>query len=220
MGSLFLDITKDRQYTMQANSVARRSAQSAAYLILHALVRWMTPILTFTAEELWQEMPHNAEDQKLEYAQLTTWSDKLFSMTDDELLTNEQWDKVFKVREAVSKQLETLRNEKLIGSSLDAAVTVFTSGETLDVLNKLGSELRFVLITSGAEVTEATTAPEGAIEAADLSDTWIVASKSTGEKCARCWHHQPDLGINPEHPELCGRCADNVAGDGEVRHYA
>ena len=220
MGSLFLDITKDRQYTMQANSVARRSAQSAAYLILHALVRWMTPILTFTAEELWQEMPHNAEDQKLEYAQLTTWSDKLFSMTDDELLTNEQWDKVFKVREAVSKQLETLRNEKLIGSSLDAAVTVYSSGETLEVLNKLGKELRFVLITSGADVVEATSAPEGAIEAAELSGTWIVASKSTGEKCARCWHHQSDVGVNPEHPELCGRCNDNVTGDGEVRHYA
>ena len=220
MGSLFLDITKDRQYTMKADSVARRSAQSAAYLILHALVRWMTPILTFTAEELWQQMPHNAEDQKLEYAQLTTWSDKLFAMTDNELLTNEQWNNVFQVREAVSKQLETLRGEKLIGSSLDAAVTVYTSGEALEALNKLDKELRFVLITSGAEVVEATEAPEGAIPAAELTGTWIVATKADGEKCARCWHHQPDLGTDPEHPELCGRCTENVAGDGEVRHYA
>lgn len=220
MGSLFLDITKDRQYTMQANSVARRSAQSAAYLILHALVRWMTPILTFTAEEIWQEMPKDAEDSKLAYSQFTTWSDKLFAMDDSDLLSNDEWASIFKVRESVSKQLEVLRGEKLIGSSLDAAVKVYCSGDTLKTLNKLGNELRFVLITSGAEVIDAVTAPQGAAEVTDLKGTWIVSTASTDDKCVRCWHHQPDIGVDPEHPELCGRCASNVSGDGEVRHYA
>ncbi len=220
MGSLFLDITKDRQYTMQADSIARRSAQSAAYLILHALVRWMTPILTFTAEEVWQEMPKDAADSKLPYAQFSTWSDKLFAMDERDQLNNEEWATVFKVREAVSKQLEILRGEKLIGSSLDASVKVYSTGETLATLNKLGDELRFVLITSGAEIIEADTAPDNALSVAELASTWVVSEAATGEKCVRCWHHQADVGANAKHPELCGRCDSNVNGSGEARHYA
>jgi len=220
MGSLFLDITKDRQYTMQANSTARRSAQSAAYLILHALVRWMTPILTFTAEEIWQEMPKDEQDATLPYAQLSLWSEKLFDMSDDDVLTNDEWDTVFKIRESVSKQLEVLRGEKLIGSSLDAAVNIYCSGETLATLNKLGHELRFVLLTSGAEVIAAENAPEAATAVQDVTGTWTVSQASKDKKCTRCWHHQPDIGVDPEHPELCGRCVSNVSGEGEVRHYA
>lgn len=220
MGSLFLDITKDRQYTMQANSPARRSAQSAAYLILHALVRWMTPILTFTAEEIWKEMPKDSVDETLPYAQFSTWSDKLFAMDDSDQLSNEDWATIFKVRDAVSKQLEILRGEKRIGSSLDATVTVYASGEAFTTLQKLGQELRFVFITSGAEVIEAESAPEGLEVVADVSSAWVNAQVATDEKCTRCWHHQPDIGVDPAHPELCGRCVSNVAGDGEVRHYA
>jgi len=220
MGSLFLDITKDRQYTMQADSTARRSAQSAAYLILHALVRWMTPILTFTAEEIWKEMPKDADDKALPYAQFSVWSDKLFAMSHNDLLNNDEWATIFKVREAVSKQLETLRSEKLIGSSLDASVTVYSSGETLATIEKLGTELRFVLITSGATIIEADTAPEGTTPVAELASTWIHSEASSDDKCTRCWHHQPDIGVDSNHPELCGRCVSNVSGDGEVRHYA
>ena len=220
MGSLFLDITKDRQYTMQADSPARRSAQSAAYLILHALVHWMTPILTFTAEELWKEMPKDKADAELPYAQFSTWSKKLFAADDSDLLTNSEWETVFKVREAVSKQLETLRGEKRIGSSLDASVKIYSSGETLATLRKLGEELRFVLITSGAMVIEADNTPENALTIAELESTWIHSEASSDDKCTRCWHHQPDIGVDPNHPELCGRCVNNITGDGEVRQYA
>mgnify|MGYP000070699071 CR=1 FL=1 len=220
MGSLFLDITKDRQYTMQADSQARRSAQSAAYLILHALVRWMTPILTFTAEELWKEMPKDKADSELPYAQFSVWSEKLFSMDDTDLLTNDEWGTIFKVREAVSKQLEVLRGEKLIGSSLDASVTVYSNGEALTTLRKLDKELRFVLITSGATVIEADSTPENALAVAELESTWIHSETSSDDKCTRCWHHQPDIGVDSSHPELCGRCVSNVSGDGEARQYA
>ncbi|WP_051156087.1 isoleucine--tRNA ligase [Leucothrix mucor] len=220
MGSLFLDITKDRQYTMPADSQPRRSAQTAAYLILHALVRWMTPITTFTAEEIWKEMPHNAADKTLPYAQFSLWSDQLFTLNDNDLLSNDEWATLFKVREAVSKQLETLRGEGKIGSSLDAAVTVYASGEHFASLSKLQQELRFVLITSGATLVEADSAPENAVAINELPGIWIESQASTDEKCVRCWHHQPDIGIDPEHPELCGRCVSNVSGDGEVRHCA
>lgn len=220
MGSLFLDITKDRQYTMQADSTARRSAQSAAYLILHALVRWMTPILTFTAEEIWQEIPKNATDKQLPYVQFSEWSDQLFEHDETDQFTNEEWSRVFAVRDAVSKQLEVLRGDKKIGSSLDATIRIYCSGDTHKILNKLGSELRFVMITSGAEIIEATSAPDEAVAIADMDNTWIIAEASTDEKCSRCWHHQPDVGSNTEHLELCGRCVENVAGKGEARQYA
>ena len=220
MGSLFLDITKDRQYTMPANSQPRRSAQTAAYLILHALVRWMTPITTFTAEEVWKEMPHNAADKALPYAQFSLWSDQLFTLNDDDLLSNAEWATLFKVREAVSKQLETLRGEGKIGSSLDATVTIYASGEHFASLSKLQQELRFVLITSGANLVQADSAPETAAAINEVPGVWIESQASTDEKCVRCWHHQPDIGVDPEHPELCGRCVSNVSGDGEVRHCA
>ena len=220
MGSLFLDITKDRQYTMQANSTARRSAQSAAYLILHALVRWMTPILTFTAEEIWQQMPKSSADKQLDYAQFAEWSDLLFSHDTSDLFSDDEWSIVFKVRDAVSKQLEVLRSDKQIGSSLDSAVEIYCSGKTHEILSKLGSELRFVMITSGAEIFESSQAPADAIAIPDLEGSAIVAKASADEKCTRCWHHQPDVGEDSTHPELCGRCVENVAGSGEARQYA
>ena len=220
MGSLFLDITKDRQYTMQANSAARRSAQSAAYLILHALVRWMTPILTFTAEEIWQEIPKSDTDKKLAYVQFTEWSDQLFDHDKSDKFSDDEWSVVFTVRDAVSKQLEVLRGEKKIGSSLDAQVSIFCSGDTHRILSKLESELRFVLITSGADVVNSDSAPDSSVAISELNDSWIIADASTEKKCTRCWHHQPDVGVHSDHPELCGRCVDNVVGDGEARQYA
>jgi len=220
MGSLFLDITKDRQYTMQANSPARRSAQSAAYLILHALVRWMTPILTFTAEEIWQEIPKSDADRALPYVQFSEWSKQLFTYDSSDPFSDEEWSTVFAVRDAVSKQLEVLRGEKKIGSSLDAIVSIYCSGDTHKILSKLESELRFVLITSGAEVSNADSAPEGAVAVNDLEGTWIATEASADDKCTRCWHHQPDVGNNKDHPELCGRCVENVVGSGEARKYA
>jgi isoleucyl-tRNA synthetase len=221
MGSLYLDITKDRQYTMPANSQARRSAQTAAYHILQALVRWMYPILSFTSEEIWDSMYENSP-KSIDYVVLTEWYDQLFELGVSEALSIAEWDKVFAVRVAVSKQLEQLRKDGSIGSSLNAEVTVFASGETYQALSKLKDELRFVLITSDAKVELAEQQPANTIvaEGEDVKNIWLAVTASSAEKCVRCWHQREDVGSNSDHPELCGRCIENVAGDGEVRHYA
>jgi len=205
---------------MGADSTPRRSAQTAAYLILHALVRWMTPILAFTAEEIWQEAPKNETDAKLEFALLATWSEELFSLNDSDAINDSDWSAIFQVREAVAKQLEPLRSARDIGSSLDAEVTIFCNGTTLKSLQKLGDELRFVTITSAANVEPLANKAIDAVEAADIPDVWIQAKSSSAEKCVRCWHHQTDVGANNEHPELCGRCVSNLSDNGEERLYA
>ena len=221
MGSLYLDITKDRQYTMPANSLARRSAQTAAYHILQALVRWMYPILSFTSEEIWDSIYENIE-KPADYVALTQWYQQLFELGENEALTNKEWNKVFAVRIAVSKQLEQLRKQGSIGSSLNADVTVYASGETFQALSKLKDELRFVLITSNASIELAEQQPSNTIvaEGEDVKDLWLSVSASSAEKCVRCWHQREDVGSNADHPELCGRCVENVIGEGEVRHYA
>ena len=216
MGSLYLDITKDRQYTMQANSLERRSAQTAAYHILQALIRWMTPILSFTAEELWKKIP----SVQTEFALFSEWYDGLFELNESDMLTESEWQQVFAVREATGKQLEQLRKDKAIGSSLDAEVLIHCSGDTFDVLTKLGDELRFVLMTSATLVQHAKSQPADSITADGLENIWLQSMASLHKKCVRCWHHQETIGDHIDHPELCGRCVENVAGSGEARHYA
>jgi isoleucyl-tRNA synthetase len=216
MGSLYLDITKDRQYTMPSDSLPRRSAQTAAYHILRALTRWMSPILSFTAEELWKKMPF----EDAEFSILSEWYDGLFELGDTESITETDWQKIFAVREATGKQLEQLRKDKGIGSSLDAEVFVHCAGDTFDALNKLGEELRFVLITSAAQVQPAENQPDDSVEANGLDNVWLQSIASPHNKCVRCWHHQDSVGDHSDHPELCGRCVENVSGSGEERHYA
>jgi isoleucyl-tRNA synthetase len=216
MGSLYLDITKDRQYTMQADSLARRSAQTASYHILRALTRWMTPILSFTAEELWKKIPSEQAD----FAILSEWYEGLFELDADENITEADWQTIFAVREASGKQLEQLRKDKGIGSSLDAEVLIHCSGDVFNALNKLGDELRFVLITSATQLQQADSQPEGSTAVNGLDNVWLQSMASPNEKCVRCWHHRDDVGTHKEHPELCGRCVENVAGSGEERQYA
>jgi isoleucyl-tRNA synthetase len=219
MGSLYLDITKDRQYTMPANSLARRSAQTASYHILQALVRWMYPITSFTSEEIWDSI--YAESEKpVDYVLLTEWYDELFELGSNEALSESDWASIFEVRIAVSKQLEQLRKDGSIGSSLNAEVTVYASGDTFEALNKLEKELRFVLITSGANIESTDNKPTDAVEAEGASDVWLSVKASNAEKCVRCWHHQETVGSNVDHPELCGRCVENITGEGETRNYA
>jgi len=225
MGSLYLDITKDRQYTMPANSLPRRSAQTAAHHILQALVRWMYPITSFTSEEIWNSIYQDSSsaegsDKPVDYVLLTEWYDELFELGDNEALSESDWASIFAVRIAVSKQLEQLRKDGSIGSSLNAEVTVYASGDTFEALNKLDEELRFVLITSGAKVENADNEPTDAVEAEGVSGVWLSVKASDAEKCVRCWHHQASVGSNADHPELCSRCVENVDGDGEARSYA
>lgn len=218
MGSFYLDVIKDRQYTTKADSIARRSAQTAMYHIIESMARWLAPILSFTAEEIWQEIPGNHSESVL----VETWYDKLFELDDTETMNFEFWSQVQEIKTHVSKLLEQLRNEKKIGGSLDAEVDLYCNEKTFNLLNLLEDELRFALITSYVRVHEFNGAPDTSTACKlENGDTLkISVTASSHEKCVRCWHHREDVGQNAEHPELCHRCVENVAGDGETRSYA
>ncbi|MEJ2645830.1 MAG: class I tRNA ligase family protein, partial [Gammaproteobacteria bacterium] len=221
MGGFYLDVIKDRQYTTQADSHARRSAQTAMYLIVEALSRWLAPVLSFTAEEIWQQMP-GSRDPSVFFA---TWYElpALYAPESGEhpMFDMAFWERIFEVREAVGRELEKLRVAGGIGASLDAEVDLYCDDELHAQLERLGDELRFVLITSYARVHPAAERPAEAVEA-DLktAQLWVQVSTSAHEKCIRCWHHREDVGSHPDHPQICGRCAENVAGSGERRRYA
>ncbi|PWB34817.1 isoleucine--tRNA ligase [Pseudomonas sp. SDI] len=215
LGGFYLDIIKDRQYTTGTNSVARRSCQTALYHISEALVRWIAPILAFTADELWQYLP----GERNESVMLNTWYEGLAELPEGFELGREYWERVMAAKAAVNKELEIQRAAKAIGGNLSAEVTLFADDALSADLNKLGDELRFVLITSAAAVAPFAAAPADAVET-EVPGLKLKVVKSGHAKCGRCWHFRADVGSNPEHPEICARCADNISGKGEVRHYA
>jgi isoleucyl-tRNA synthetase len=217
MGSLFLDITKDRQYTMQAKSLGRRSAQTAAYHILQAMVRWLYPILSFTAEEIWQALP---QDNAPESVLFTTGYEGLAPLDSTSTLSADDWAQVFALREAVSKQLEVLRVAGQIGSGLAAEVEIYADLSADSAIAKMDKalELSFVFITSATHLQPYATKPA---EAVDLGNGMAIrAYPSSYTKCERCWHYCEDVGSHTEHPHLCGRCIENIEGAGEQREYA
>ncbi|MEW6353581.1 MAG: isoleucine--tRNA ligase [Pseudomonadota bacterium] len=218
LGGFYLDIIKDRQYTAPKNSLARRSAQTAIYTVLEAMVRWLAPILSFTAEEVWRHMPGARGTSVF----LETWDERLAQLpTAAHGMDLEFWEQARAVREAVSKELEKLRTAGAIGSSLDAEVDLYCAQGLYDLLAQLQDELRFVLITSYARIHPALEPPVHAEPAANLSGRlWIKAAPSAHAKCIRCWQHRADVGAVAEHPQICARCAINVDGPGEVRNYA
>ncbi len=216
LGAFYLDIVKDRQYTTKADSVARRSAQTAMHHLVEALARWVAPVLCFTAEDIWQHMP----GERGESVHLAEWYH--FPDLPASAAEAARWSRVMAVREAVSRELEKLRVTGAIGASLDAEVDLYCMPELCETLAGLDDELRFVLITSAARVHPLATHPAEALEL-DLDEGGrlaIVARPSTHAKCGRCWHRREDVGENIDHPQLCGRCVDNVAGDGETRRHA
>ncbi len=215
LGSFYLDVTKDRQYTCRENSLPRRSAQTTMYHIAEALVRWLAPILSFTADEIWQYLP-GARDESVF---LQTWYQGLVPLDDQSALNRGFWDQVMRVREAVSKELERLRERGEIGSSLDAEVSLYGDADTCKLLAHLGDELRFVLITSYAEVLPAWEAPADAV-ATELVGLRLKVVVSDKIKCIRCWHRRREVGQTTNHMQLCRRCIENVAGPGEVRLFA
>jgi isoleucyl-tRNA synthetase len=220
LGGFYLDIIKDRQYTMQKNSLGRRSAQTALYYIAEAMVRWFAPILSFTAEEIWRYLP----GERTESVFLNTWY-KL-----PEIKKNAQaWDILMTVREAVNKEIEKYRNANEIGSALEAEVELYCEPDSaLDkMLRALANELRFVLITSEAQVLPFAARGVDAITLAIMIENQnnslaikITPVAQTRQKCARCWHRRVDVGSEVNHPEICARCVENVAGAGEQRYYA
>ena len=211
LGGLYLDVIKDRLYTTPARSHARRSAQTAMWHIAEAMVRWLAPVLSFTADEAWKHLP----GERAESVFLSTWH-VLPAVAADPI----DWDSLLALRTAVGRELEGLRAAGTIGAPLDAEVDVYCTPPQLVRLSALGDELRFLLITSAARVHAAGAAPDGATPAAGLEGTWLRVRASEAAKCVRCWHHSPAVGTIAEHPELCDRCVSNLAGPGEGRRYA
>ena len=203
LGAFYLDILKDRLYTTQADSHARRSAQTALYHITRSLVLLISPILCFTGEEAWDIIGGGEEDSVLFH----TWHEfpSINEKSEEALL--KKWQAVREVREAVTAAIEPLRADKSVGSSLQAEVAVTAPDTLAGYLKALGEELRFALLVSEVSVAK--------------GDELTVAAKvSGGEKCERCWHYTDDVGSVAAHPTLCARCAENVSGKGETRHYA
>ncbi len=216
MGAFYLDIIKDRLYTTQRASRPRRSAQTAMLHILEALVRWIAPVLSYTAEEIWQHMGGDREDSVF----MATYYEGLFELDDSEG-ERRRWQHLIAVRDEVSKAVEKLRASGAARSALAVEASVWADGELAEALEWVGDELRFVLITSDARFADLEAAPAG-IETATLPGGRIAVAVEPSQhaKCVRCWQQRPDVGQSQEHPELCGRCIENVDGSGEARRMA
>ncbi|MBA3564134.1 MAG: isoleucine--tRNA ligase [Gammaproteobacteria bacterium] len=212
MGGFYLDVIKDRLYTMQTDSIARRSAQTAMHHVAEAMVRWVAPVLSFTADEIWRALP----GERAKSVFLTTWHE----LPEIAAGTSIDWDAVLEAREAVARELEQLRNAGRIGSGLEAEVDLYCGLRRYDALAALGDELRFVMITSEARVHEAAERGIDAVAAETADELWIEVAPSGHAKCARCWHRRADVGGDPAHPEICARCVENVIGEGERRRIA
>jgi isoleucyl-tRNA synthetase len=211
-------VVKDRMYTMRVDSPARKSAQTAMYHIAESMVRWLAPILSFTAEEIWRFLPGKRPDSVF----LTTWHD-----TPDVQRDGLDWAALLHLRGDVTRELEKLRVEGSIGSPLDAEVDLYCEPDDFARFNALGDELRFLLITSAARVHEVLHLPEGSVptthgplHGGKPPRVSFAVKPTAAVKCVRCWQRRPDVGVNPEHPELCGRCVTNVDGPGEQRKFA
>ncbi len=214
MGGFYLDIIKDRLYTAKTDGLARRSAQTALYHLSEAFVRWITPILSFTADEIWGYMPGERDASVF----TALWYDEITELAQGQPMGREYWQQAMRVKTAVNKELEAARVEGKIGSGLDAQVSLYCSEELQQALAQLQDELRFVLITSSAQaLLDDGRSPGNQTEVSGLRVAVHALDKS---KCGRCWHRSDDVGISEEYQELCGRCVENAFAEGEARRYA
>jgi isoleucyl-tRNA synthetase len=214
MGGFYLDIVKDRQYTTPEDSLARRSGQTAMYHLAEMLVRWLSPIMSFTADEIWKYLP----GKRSESVFFENWYELDINESESNARQS-QWNDIILIRDEVNKQLEKLREDKVIGGSLDAEVDLYCVDKVKTKLETLSDELRFALITSYARLHDLGEKTSEAIES-EIPGLYIQVSASTHDKCVRCWHHREDVGSHEEHPEICGRCIENIDSDGESRRYA
>ncbi|MEG0201934.1 MAG: class I tRNA ligase family protein, partial [Comamonas sp.] len=197
LGGFYLDVLKDRIYTTAPKSLARRSAQTALHQITQALLRWMAPFLSFTAEEAWKIVGDSETIYLEQFTDLPEGNEALLA----------KWSRLREIRDVVNKDIEAVRVTGLVGASLQAEVTISAQHEDLALLQSLADDLKFVFITSAAQAV--------------AGEALAVAVKpSEAAKCERCWHYRDDVGVNPEHPSLCGRCDSNLHGTGEVRKAA
>jgi len=215
LGAFYLDIIKDRQYTTPAASLARRSAQTALYHTLQALLRWIAPVLSFTADEAWAHLPGATGDSVL----LETWYEGLCDADDRPLARPDFWARIQQVRSAVAREVECARNAGSIGGSLEAALCIAADDQWHPLLAQFGDELRFVFITSEARLLPAAARGADAV-ATDMPGLWLEVRPASAPKCLRCWHRREDVGHHAAHPQLCGRCVENLDGPGELRRHA
>lgn len=213
MSNFYLDVTKDRMYTMPTDSNGRRSAQTAMYHIIEAMVRWLAPMLSFTAEELWQYLPGERKS-----VFLSDWYD-YFPAAAVSSERHDDWQQVIVIRDEISRELEKLRSAEDIGSSLDAEVVLYCNADKRVLLQHVEEELHFVFIVSQVVLADESERSENAV-AASVDGLYIEVMPSAHRKCVRCWHRCKDVGNDEQHTELCGRCIDNIVGDGETRRYA
>lgn len=200
LGAFYLDVLKDRLYTSAPDSHARRSAQTALHLVAHAMLRWMAPFMSFTAEEAWPVLAGTANKGSIFFE---TWAD--LPPADEGLLA--KWARLGDIRNLANKEIETVRTQGAVGSSLQALLTITAPADDAALLRSLGDDLRFVTITSATSVVDG---PELAVQ----------VTPATAPKCERCWHYREDVGHDPAHPTICGRCTSNLFGAGETRTVA
>jgi isoleucyl-tRNA synthetase len=199
LGGFYLDILKDRLYTSATHSKARRSAQTALWNITQAMLRWMAPFLSFTAEEAWKDFGKSTTG--------TIFTETYWTLDAPDAALNAKWSRIRELRDVVNKDIEALRAQAQVGSSLQAEVQLTVPADDFALLSSLGEDVKFVFITS-------------AISLVAGSAVSTVVSASNHVKCERCWHYRADVGIDPAHPTICGRCTSNLYGAGEIRNYA
>jgi len=204
LGSLYLDVTKDRLYTMPEDSRGRRSAQSAMFRILEAFTRWIAPILSFTADEIWGFLPGKRVDNVL----FATWYDGLAPMSEDAPLSARDFDELLALREQMAKVLEPMRANGVIGAALEAEITISANAQKTAKWQPLADELRFLFISGDVSVTPV-----------QADEVFVLAQPSGKAKCVRCWQLRSDVGQDPAHAQLCGRCVSNIEGPGEDRKW-
>jgi isoleucyl-tRNA synthetase len=215
LGAFYLDVLKDRVYTLRKDALARRSGQTAMFRVLEALVRWMAPILSFTADEIWQHMPARSSKSPL----FETWFSGLSPLPLDAKIDAAGWQRLLGIRDAVQKLLEPMRRDKQIGSGLEAEIDLYLAPAEAALFSACGTELRFLFLVSEVRLHDLAGAPEGSLTERDGLRFGMTAHATSHTKCARCWHQRPDVGVVPAHPTICGRCVENVDGTGEQRAW-
>ena len=216
LGSFYLDVIKDRQYTCKKDSAERKSAQNSMYVILQMLLSWIAPICPHTAEEAWSHVPKSS--------QKSIFFNKWLIINDSEIpqtkINLENWEKILEIKKHVSKELENKREKNIIGSSLDADVKILCSDNLYNLLSEYGDELKFIFITSKVILERENNLKDGQIYEINGENLKVEIENSKNKKCERCWHRCISVGTDKNHKTLCVRCISNVYGSGEIRRYA
>ncbi|WP_075431763.1 isoleucine--tRNA ligase [Buchnera aphidicola] len=215
LGSRYLDIIKDRQYTMNKNSIARRSSQTTIYYILQSLVRWIAPILSFTAEEIWKQLTNNSE----KFIFFSKWFKKIKYISSDKKFTNFFWKKIFLIRYEVNKIIEKEKKRKKIKNSLEIAITLYVKNQLLKILSPICLELKFIFAVSQVKLSNYRLAPQLAKKSECPIPIKVLINKIQGIKCQRCWHYIENHWSSNDLEYICKRCLNNIDGKEENRLF-